>query len=71
MLSGIYFGLSLVAMVSVPVAYRLLGYSVEDDARWLREREASEYAEMHALLENTRSDLVALKIDEGVRQADM
>ncbi len=71
MLSGIYLGLSILAILSVPVAYRLLGYSIEDDARWLRDREASEYAEMHELLESTRTDLVALKIDEGVRQADL
>ncbi|MBX2885507.1 MAG: hypothetical protein KTR32_36470 [Granulosicoccus sp.] len=70
-LSGIYLGLSLLAILSVPLAYHLFGYAVEDDARWLKEREAIEYAEMHTLLENTRKDLVALKIDEGVRQADM
>jgi len=70
-LSGIYFGLSALAIASVPIAYHFLGYSIEDDARWLKDREASEYAEMHELLENTHKDLVSLNIDEGVRQAEL
>ena len=48
-----------------------MGYSIADDAKWLKDREASEYAEMHELLVNTRKDLVTLNIDEGVRQADL
>jgi len=66
-----YLGASLIAVVSVAVAYHLLGYAGMDDVRWLEEKEAEEYAELVDRLSDVKHELQDLDINEGVRQADV
>ncbi len=65
-----YLLLALVATLSVPLVYRLAGFTGRDEARWLEEREEEEYRELSARLKDARKQLDKLGIDEGVKQAD-
>ena len=65
-----YLILSLFALISVPIVYRLAGFSRKDETRWLEEREEREYIELKDRLRDTRSNLQSMGITEGVAQAD-
>ncbi len=68
--TGIYLGIAALATVSVPLMYRLSGYSLADDAQWLQERENKEHAALSERLQGLKSELGALGLSEGLRQAD-
>lgn len=70
-LTAVYLLLSVLAVISVPLLYRLTGYTLADEMEWLENREADEHAEMIQRLRSIRGELVALDVPEGVRQADM
>jgi len=69
MLMG-YLFLSLIALLSVPIIYRLAGFTRKDESQWLEDREAHEYNELSERLKNTREKLVSLGITTGVKQAE-
>ncbi|MBX2884925.1 MAG: hypothetical protein KTR32_33525 [Granulosicoccus sp.] len=66
-----YAVLALIATISVPLFYRVAGFTQADELEWLEHREAQEHAEMVLRLREVRADLDSLGIEEGVRQADM
>ncbi|PWQ93915.1 hypothetical protein [Leucothrix arctica] len=68
---GIYAVIGLVSVLSVPVLYRMAGYSNADDVEWLAEREASEHEEMRQRLNTISADLEALGLNEGKRQVTL
>ena len=71
MATGLYLVVAAVAVLSVPLVYRFAGYSESDDVEWLEEREAKEHAEMSQRLKDIKTELKQLKLDEGIRQADV
>ena len=70
LLTLIYAGISLLALLTVPLMYRLAGYSEVDDGVWLQEREALEHAEMSERLSSIKVELDGLGLKEGSRQAN-
>lgn len=50
--------------------YRLLGYSSQDEAVWLHERNVREHHELLTRLQHARASLDELGIPAGVHQAD-
>ncbi|MEZ5476892.1 MAG: hypothetical protein R3E95_05235, partial [Thiolinea sp.] len=71
LLTGAYALLSVLAILSVPLVYRLAGFALADDMEWLQEREAREHAELISRLADIRTELVGLDLPEGTRQADV
>jgi len=69
--TAIYALIALLSLLTVPLMYRLSGYSEDDDNVWLQEREAQEHAEMSERLSTIRSELEGLGLTEGVRQANL
>ena len=69
--TGIYVLIAALSVLTVPVMYRLTGYSESDDTEWLQERESKEYAEMSQRLNQIRDELEGLSLPEGVRQVDL
>lgn len=66
-----YAVVALLATLSVPLVYRISGYTLRDELEWLENREAIEHREMIQRLQQIRQQLSDLGIEEGVRQADM
>lgn len=66
-----YLGLAFLAALSVPVFYRLGGFTRADEIEWLEQREEQEYVEMQAELVRARKQLDRLAVPEGVRQVDV
>ena len=66
-----YFVLAVLAALSVPVLYRLGGFTRADELEWLEQREEKEHFEMQAELVRARSQLDKLAVPEGVRQVDV
>jgi len=66
--TAVYFLLALIATLSVPIVYNLLGFANADEVEWLEEREAVEYAELIQRLKLAGTELQKLKITEGVNQ---
>lgn len=64
-----YLAICALATLSVPILYRLAGFTQRDDARWIEEREEQEYLELSGRLKQAQQQLEALGIDDGVRQA--
>ncbi len=62
--------LCLIAVLSIPILYRLAGFSRQDESRWLEEREERDYRELLTKLETTRNQLAKLEINEGVQQTE-
>lgn len=69
MLNATYLAAACVATLSVPLLYRLLGYSAVDDDEWLKARENQQYTELMQRLQTITHDLEELGLKEGVRQA--
>lgn len=70
-LSSIYVGISLLALLSVPVMYRLMGYTNADDVRWLEQQEQDEHQQLLARIALSKKELNDLALDEAVHQADV
>ncbi|PIE00594.1 MAG: hypothetical protein CSA79_03160 [Thiothrix nivea] len=68
-LTGLYTLLSMLAVFTVPLVYRFGGFSLADDMEWLQEREAREYSELSERLTQLKTELKALHLPEGLRQA--
>lgn len=64
-----YAGLSLVALISLPLLYRLFGYRQNDELNWLKNRELKEYYEMTSRLKDVTKELIKLDNKEGIHQA--
>lgn len=64
-----YAAAAVLATLSVPLLYRLLGYSAADDDDWLKARENQQHAELMQRLQSVTKDLEELGLKEGVRQA--
>lgn len=67
-LSGIAVLLALLATVSVPLLYRLGGFTLADEIEWLEQREAVEHAQLLQRVDSLGRELADLGLDEGVRQ---
>jgi len=65
-----YLALSLIALLSVPIIYRVAGFTRRDESQWLEDRETAEYNELSERLKNTRDQLESLGITTGVKQAE-
>ena len=70
-LSGLYAAVGLLSILTVPLLYRLAGYSDADDAEWLAEREATEHQQMRQRLTAIQSELTTLELAEGQRQSEL
>ena len=64
-----YTGIAILATVSVPVLYRLAGFTLEDEVQWLESRELKDHEEMLARLATLEAQPDELDIQEGVNQA--
>jgi len=69
--TAVYALIALLSLLTVPLMYRLSGYSDDDDNVWLQEREAQEHIEMSERLGSIRAELEGLGLTEGVRQANL
>lgn len=69
--TAIYALIASLSLLTVPIMYRLAGYSEADDTEWLEKREANEHAEMSQRLSTIRSELEGLQLKEGVRQTKL
>lgn len=67
MLAG-YLLLCVIAVLTIPIIYRLAGFTRSDESRWLEEREEREYRDLLQKLKTTREQLQELGINEGVKQ---
>ncbi len=67
-LSAVYAGIAALALLSVPVMYRLGGFTLADEVHWLASREADDHKSMLARLVTLEKQLDELNIDEGVEQ---
>ncbi|MEE9319708.1 MAG: hypothetical protein V3U76_04610 [Granulosicoccus sp.] len=65
-----YAGMAMLAALSVPILYRVAGFTRADELEWLEQRETAEHEAMLSDLSQVRGALAALDIAEGVRQAD-
>lgn len=68
--NAIYIGIAALAVLTVPLLYRWLGYSEADDVEWLKNRENQQHAEMVQRLQSVTKELDELGLKEGVRQAN-
>lgn len=68
MLAGYAF-VGVLATLSVPVLYRLAGFTLADEVSWLEEREAEDHRQMMDRLGTLQGQLEELGIEEGVQQA--
>jgi len=66
----VYALVAVLATLSVPLLYRLAGFTLADEMQWLESREAADHESMLARLATLRGQLDNLGIEEGVRQAD-
>ncbi len=67
---AVYAGVALLATLSVPLMYRLAGFTLADEIEWLESREAEDHENLVNRLSQLRTQLADLGIDEGVKQAD-
>ncbi len=67
---AVYGGVALLATLSVPLMYRLAGFTLADEIEWLESREAEDHKNLVNRLSELRVQLERLGIDEGVKQTD-
>jgi len=67
---AVYAGVALLATLSVPLMYRLAGFTLADEIEWLESREAEDHKNLVNRLSELRVQLERLGIDEGVKQTD-
>lgn len=68
---GAYAGIALVATLSVPIIYRLSGFTRDDEVDWLEQRTLDEHEALIQKLQTAQQGLKELGIKEGVRQAEV
>lgn len=68
---GAYAGVALVATLSVPIIYRLSGFTRDDEVDWLEQRTLDEHETLIQKLQTAQQGLKELGIKEGVRQAEV
>lgn len=64
-----YTGICVLATLSVPVLYRLAGFTLADEVQWLESREAADHQSMLVRLATLEAQLDELGNEEGVNQA--
>jgi len=67
-LTAAYAAVAVLAALSVPVLYRLGGFTLADEVTWLESREADDHKSMLARLVSLEKQLDELGIEEGVEQ---
>ena len=67
---AVYAGVALLATLSVPLMYRLAGFTLADEIEWLESREAEDHKNLVNRLSELRTQLERLGIDEGVKQTE-
>lgn len=70
-LSALYSVISLIALLSVPIMYRLMGYTNADDLSRLKQQEQDEYQQLLARITLSKQELNELALEEAVHQADV
>lgn len=65
-----YLAAGFLATLSVPLLYRLFGYSATDDDDWLKARESQQHTDLMQRLHSVTKDLEELNLKEGLRQAE-
>ena len=68
-LTSIYAAVSVIALLSVPFMYRLIGYTHADDVCWLEQQEQDEHQQLLARIALSKKELDDLALDEAVHQA--
>jgi len=68
LLTATYAGVATLAVLCVPIMYRLGGFTLADEVLWLESREADEHKSMLARLDTLEKQLDELDIQEGVQQ---
>ncbi len=66
-----YAGVSLVALISLPLLYRFFGYRQNDELNWLKNRELKEHYEMLDRLKEVSKQLTKIDNKEGMHQANV
>jgi hypothetical protein len=69
--SSIYAVISIISLLSLPVMYRLMGFSNIDDINRLKQQEQDEYQQLLDRIATSKIELADLKLDEAVHQADV
>lgn len=67
-LTAAYAAVATLAALSVPVFYRLAGFTLADEVQWLEGREADDHKAMRARLATLEGQLDELGIEEAVKQ---
>ena len=67
--SAMYVVLAVIAALSVPLFYRLTGYTLADELEWLEKREAVEHDELVRRVAELESQLASLGVNQGVKQS--
>ncbi len=62
--------IAVLATFSVPLLYRMAGFTLADEMQWLESRESADHEAMMDRLKTLRGQLDDLGIKEGVQQAD-
>ncbi len=71
LLTTIYTAISLVALASVPLMYRLMGYADMDDVARLKQQEQEGHQQLIDRLATIKKELSNLKLDKAVHQTDV
>lgn len=62
---------SIVAVISVPLLYRVFGYRANDELQWLKSREEKEYKSILDNLTTVKKSLESLKHADGIHQVEV
>lgn len=68
---GVYTLIALLAVITVPLLYRWLGYHVDDQVEWLKDKEDKEHNDISNQLASIQHELENLQLTEGVRQTEV
>ncbi|HFD32319.1 MAG TPA: hypothetical protein ENJ28_06395 [Gammaproteobacteria bacterium] len=71
LLVSLYVTVSLIALLSIPVMYRIMGYTNIDDLNWLKQQEQDQYQQLLDRIAVSKQELSSLNLDEAVHQADV
>lgn len=71
LLTIFYAFVSLVALLSIPIMYRLMGYSDVDNVNYLKQQEEKEHQDLIDRLASIKKELRELELDKAAHQADV
>ncbi len=71
LLSIIYVGVTIIALISIPLMYRLMGYANSDDVIRLKQQEKEGHQQLIERLTTLKAELSDLKLDKAVHQTEV